>query len=225
MLNKMKSRFIAGKNIVMFLVLATSISFGQTTYQVEPGMKGNKIILIIENSSSLLSTSALDIVETNLSEFIDIKDNSLTVSSIDKSSEKEVEIVFDVLSEAPINKLDTLHFALSNAKGESWSKDIILEYTPPKEYVLNQNYPNPFNPSTTIKYSIPVETHRGVLLQRVSLKIYDILGREVATLVNKNQKVGNYEVVFNASNLTSGTYFYRITAGEFSKTMKFILLK
>ncbi len=95
----------------------------------------------------------------------------------------------------------------------------------PTEFSLSQNYPNPFNPTTTIKYSIPVETRRGVLLQNVSLKMYDILGREVATLVNKQQKAGNYEFVFNASNLTSGTYFYRLTAGDFSKTMKLILLK
>ncbi len=181
----------------------------------------------IENASVTLSVNALEIRETNLSEFIDIKDNSITISSIEKSSEKEVEIAFDVLSEAPINKLDTLHFVLSNTRGESWSKEIILEYTAPKEYILNQNYPNPFNPTTTIKYSIPksVETQNLASQQNVSLKLYDILGREVATLVNKNQKAGNYEVVFNASNLTSGTYFYRLVSGEFSKTMKLILLK
>ncbi len=224
MLNKVKTHFIKSKNLLLLLVLASTIAYSQTTYQVEPGIKGNKIILTIENSSTLLSTSALGIAETNLSEFIDIKDNLINVSSIEKSSEKEVEIEFDVLTDAPINKLDTLHFVLSNAKGESWSKEIILEYTPPKEFVLNQNYPNPFNPTTTIKYSIP-EIATLNATTAVSLKVYDILGREVATLVNKNQKAGNYEVVFNASNLTSGTYFYRITAGDFSKTMKLILLK
>ncbi len=224
MLNKVKTHFIKSKNLLLLLVLASTIAYSQTTYQVEPGIKGNKIILTIENSSTLLSTSALGIAETNLSEFIDIKDNLINVSSIEKSSEKEVEIEFDVLTDAPINKLDTLHFVLSNVKGESWSKEIILEYTPPKEFVLNQNYPNPFNPTTTIKYSIPeIATLNATTV--VSLKIYDILGQEVATLVNKNQKAGNYEVVFNASNLTSGTYFYRITAGDFSKTMKLILLK
>jgi len=103
------------------------------------------------------------------------------------------------------------------------------------DYKLSRNYPNPFNPSTTIKYNIPSVTHpsipsregkersdRGVL---IILKVYDILGREVATLVSKEQKPGNYEVKFDASNLTSGLYFYRITAGSFMKTMKMILLK
>ena len=103
------------------------------------------------------------------------------------------------------------------------------------DYKLYQNYPNPFNPVTTIEYHIPEITHpsrfassplerglRGVL---VELKVYDILGREVATLVNKKQKSGSYKVQFNANNLSSGIYFYRLTAGDFSKTKKLILLK
>ena len=81
-----------------------------------------------------------------------------------------------------------------------------------------QNYPNPFNPTTTIQYVISSE-------QFVSLKIYDILGKEVATLVNSRKAIGNYKVNFNASNLTSGVYFYRIQAGNFTETKKFILLK
>ena len=93
----------------------------------------------------------------------------------------------------------------------------------PNKFSLSQNYPNPFNPSTTINYSIPLIANRES--QVVLLNIYDMLGQKVATLVNKTQKAGNYEVVFNVSNLTSGTYFYRLTAGDFSKTMKFILLK
>jgi len=94
---------------------------------------------------------------------------------------------------------------------------------------LEQNYPNPFNPSTTIKYSIPnVETLRATS-QQVTLKIYDILGREVITLVNKQQKAGSYEVQFDASGLTSGIYFYKLnsgtSAGSVTKSMKMILLK
>ena len=70
---------------------------------------------------------------------------------------------------------------------------------------LSQNYPNPFNPSTTIKYSIPKQSN-------VTLKVFDVLGSEVATLVNKEQPQGNYEVEFDGAELTSGIYFYRITS-------------
>jgi len=90
----------------------------------------------------------------------------------------------------------------------------------PSEYSLSQNYPNPFNPSTTIRYTIPVVDATDVLL-----KIYDILGREVATLVNKKQSAGNYNVTFDANNLTSGIYFYRLTSGSFVTTKKLMLLK
>lgn len=92
----------------------------------------------------------------------------------------------------------------------------------PKTFKLFQNNPNPFNPTTTIKYSLPAGRQE---LQIVTIKVYDILGREVATLVNKEQKAGNYEVKFEASRLTSGTYYYRIVAGDFVKTMKMILIK
>nr|MDA3861007.1 T9SS type A sorting domain-containing protein [Melioribacteraceae bacterium] len=92
------------------------------------------------------------------------------------------------------------------------------------EYKLEQNYPNPFNPSTTIHYSIPVETRRGVSQQTI-LKIYDILGNEVATLVNENQQSGNYEVSFNASNLSSGIFFYKLVSGNFIDIKKMIFLK
>ena len=88
----------------------------------------------------------------------------------------------------------------------------------PKSFALYQNYPNPFNPKTKIKYSIAYR-------EFVTLKVYDILGKEIAALVNKEKVAGNYEVEFNGSNLSSGVYFYRMQAGEFTSTKKFILLK
>jgi hypothetical protein len=94
--------------------------------------------------------------------------------------------------------------------------------TVPDNFILNQNYPNPFNPSTVISYSIPVGTRLGVFVQ---LKIYDILGREVTTLVNKEQSAGKYQVKFDGSKLGNGVYFYTIKAGDFVKTNKMILMK
>lgn len=88
----------------------------------------------------------------------------------------------------------------------------------PKVYNLAQNYPNPFNPSTSIKYSIPKS---GI----VKLVIYDLLGREIQTLVNENKEVGTHEVQFDASNLASGAYFYRIESGDFTDVKKMVLIK
>jgi len=99
----------------------------------------------------------------------------------------------------------------------------------PKGFVLEQNYPNPFNPTTTIKYSIPSVQNSllgGVGGGFVTLKVYDILGKEVATLVNKELKTGNYEVKFDASNLSSGVYYYKMqTSYGFVATKKTMLLK
>ena len=88
----------------------------------------------------------------------------------------------------------------------------------PLTYDLSQNYPNPFNPSTTISYQIPSESF-------VTLKVFDLLGRELEVLVNEEKTAGFYDVKYNASSLSSGIYFYTIRAGDFIQTKKFILLK
>jgi len=93
----------------------------------------------------------------------------------------------------------------------------------PKSFALMQNYPNPFNPSTTINYSIPSNLNSEAV--NTKLIVYDVLGRKVTTLVNKAQKAGNYEVRFNARNLSSGVYIYRLESGNFRKSIKMILLK
>jgi enterochelin esterase family protein len=120
-------------------------------------------------------------------------------------------------------------------EGHSWGSwrahlDIGLEYFFPKtvgvsdeesipeEYFLSQNFPNPFNPTTTIKYSVPENS-------LVTLKIFDIIGNEVETLVNEEKSVGWYEIKLNANNLASGVYFYQIRAGSFIETKKMLLLK
>ena len=86
------------------------------------------------------------------------------------------------------------------------------------EYYLSQNYPNPFNPSTIIEYQIPKESN-------VSLKIYDLLGNEVATLISKKQSAGNYTVRFNGENLSSGLYIYSLRTENFSSNKKMLLIK
>jgi hypothetical protein len=85
-------------------------------------------------------------------------------------------------------------------------------------YSLRQNYPNPFNSITTISYSIKQD---GLVL----LKVYDVLGKEVAILVNEEKQPGVYEVNFNASELSSGIYFYKITSGNFTGVRKMLLIK
>ena len=88
----------------------------------------------------------------------------------------------------------------------------------PTSFSLSQNYPNPFNPSTRIRYELPVSS-------KVKIMIYDILGREITTLINETRPAGRYEIKWNASRFSSGVYFYRIQAGNFVQTKKLMLLK
>ena len=99
-----------------------------------------------------------------------------------------------------------------------YSQVIELKNNLSKEYVLEQNYPNPFNPTTVISYSIPKSSN-------VSVKVFDVLGNTIATLVNQNQSIGSYKVNFNASALSNGIYFYKISAGEFTSIKKMMLIK
>lgn len=100
----------------------------------------------------------------------------------------------------------------------AYSDEVEIEISQPNVFYLGQNYPNPFNPSTNIKYSIPADGN-------VTLKIYDILGEEVSTLVNEFQQAGTFDVVFDGSNLSSGVYYYQLTSGELTSTKKMMLTK
>jgi endo-1,4-beta-xylanase len=107
--------------------------------------------------------------------------------------------------------------------GNQWTVDVKPTGEVAREYSLSQNYPNPFNPSTQIKYSIAKAGH-------VALKVYDLLGREVTTLVNTNQEAGTYVVSFDfgklgLQTLASGVYFYRLEAGSFTAVHKMMLMK
>ena len=105
----------------------------------------------------------------------------------------------------------------------TYSNVIELEFNTPADFVLEQNYPNPFNPRTHIRYSIP--STGTSLMKFVQLKVFDLLGNEIATLVNEEKPAGRYEVEFDGSVLTSGVYYYRLSAGNYNETRKLILIK
>ncbi|MCH9030222.1 MAG: T9SS type A sorting domain-containing protein [Bacteroidetes bacterium] len=99
-----------------------------------------------------------------------------------------------------------------------YSNEISVNVNKPNKFLLGQNYPNPFNPNTRIFYSIPVKAF-------VIINIYDVLGNEVATLINEEKREGRYEVLFNANGISSGIYYYRMQANEFVDVKKMIILK
>ena len=123
------------------------------------------------------------------------------------------KIIYDNLNPQSIQGAIVMHNRIILTKdGE---EDLL---TAPVEFALEQNYPNPFNPNTTIKYSIPEAGN-------VELKVYDILGNKVVTLVNEEKSPGKYIAEFNASTLASGVYVYTLRAKDFIQTKKLILMK
>ncbi|OGU78314.1 MAG: hypothetical protein A2W11_07805, partial [Ignavibacteria bacterium RBG_16_35_7] len=127
-----------------------------------------------------------------------------------------------------VNGRSTISYRLKQVDYDgtsSYSNIIQVEVDVPVTYTLNQNYPNPFNPSTKIEYTLPVDGF-------VELNVYDIMGKEIATLVNEQKPAGTYEIVFDASEFPSGVYFYTIKAvpfgrqaGSFVSTKKMMFLK
>jgi hypothetical protein len=115
----------------------------------------------------------------------------------------------------PVIRADAFKLSLIQELTEIKDQELL---TKPSNFNLEQNYPNPFNPSTKISWQIPVSSWQ-------TLKVYDVLGNEVATLADEYNHAGNYEVDFEATKLSSGIYFYRLQAGNFINTKKMILLK
>lgn len=107
---------------------------------------------------------------------------------------------------------------IDNDGSYKFSAEVEVEIGTPTHFSLSQNYPNPFNPVTTINYQLPMSGN-------VTLKVFDVLGKEVASLVNEKKEAGSYTVEFSVTNLASGTYFYRLKAGDFIQTKKMIILK
>ena len=122
------------------------------------------------------------------------------------------------LSQDVINRSTPLFDAVSAAMSSMTNVPIVSQHYAPKDFMLFDNFPNPFNPTTVIRYQVPMN---GVVV----LKVYDALGRQVKTLVNKFESSGSYSVEFDASGLSSGIYFYAIQSGRFFTVKKMVLLK
>jgi hypothetical protein len=210
----MKTVLMLFFNLMIFCLFLQA----QTVYKVSPNTSGNKITLTIENESSENSAKNVTVKLAKQSDVLKFESKEIELEEIKSGSSQDVTFMFAINREAEVNQQDTLEFLISDLNGEVWEKSIILFYTPPSTYRLEQNYPNPFNPVTFIQYQLPIESS-------VKIQLYDLLGREVKTLISKDQPAGYHEVKLNASDLASGIYIYRITAGPFTSAKKLIVMK
>jgi len=222
------------KNILLLLVILLLLResvMAQAVYELTPGTKGNEIKLTVANVSEENPATNVNIVLTRKSSVLSFNKETETIEIVEAKAEAEAIFTFGVERNAPVNKKDTIEFMITDGMGIMMTKSFIFSYSAPKEFKLEQNFPNPFNPTTRIQYQIPLGfaaspfSKGGTKGGFVTLKVYDILGSEVRTLVNEEQKPGYYEVQFNASNFASGMYVYRLTAGNFISTKKMMLVK
>lgn len=144
--------------------------------------------------------------------------SSFICFTTDSSKNIKNGVAMIVNQSIPIDKLATDILKYMNS--DISMSNVLSEEEIPSGFKLQQNYPNPFNPKTKIRYELQITSD-----QLVKLKIFDVLGNEVAELVNENQKAGSYEVEFDGGDLSSGVYYYKLEAGEFSQTKKMTLIK
>jgi aminopeptidase N len=171
----------------------------------------------LTNSNPTFFTMPVQIKVTRVS----LPDTFITVFNNQQSQEFNIPI---------FGAINSMSFDPNNyiLKTLSVTVDVDDENNLPSGFSLEQNYPNPFNPSTQIRFTIPASSlnpfskGEGTL---VSLKVYDVLGNEVATLVNEEKPAGNYEVDFDAAGLPSGIYITRLTSGTYASSIKMLLLK
>ena len=223
--------------ILLSALLFSSIIIAQNTYNVQPGVKNNQIVLQLSNVSSTEAAINLEVKLVRSSNNIKFNQTEKLIENITQSEEIEAAFNFDVDYNIGTAEADTIEFMITDNKSVYLTKQFILQYSLPTEYKLEQNYPNPFNPSTKIRYSIPnVSLRQAQGDNFTTLKVYDILGNEVTTLVNEQKEPGYYEVEFSATGgashlpagrqgFASGVYIYRLQSGSYVSTKKMIVLK
>jgi len=209
--------FLCANLCVAQLAHQCSQSVGGGAYEIPfPKAIENTIELSVANTSAI-AVNQVKVEAVNIPVGIKFKEESVTLTSIKAKEEQAAVFTFTVDKTAQVNKEQTLSFTITDKTGQKWVKDIKVAVAPPRTYELYQNYPNPFNPTTVISYQLSA-------ISNVNLRIYDVIGREVANLVNEQQEPGYYQKTFDASRYASGMYVYRLIATD-EKNKRHVLQK
>jgi hypothetical protein len=178
----------------------------QKAYEIPYGSKENEIEISVVNTSSIASDE-IKVELINPPSWIRCKTKTVTIPKLEAKSEQGAAFLFDVEKTTEVNKEQVLTFHVIGKNNQRWTKEIKIKVLAPETFELFQNYPNPFNPTTVISYQLST-------VCQVTLKIYDILGKEVATLVNEQKEPGGYEEAWDASRYSSGVYIYRLVVTD-----------
>jgi hypothetical protein len=183
-----------------------SKSIAPQCYQLPFASSGNTIELTIANTATTAAAS-VKVEATEVPTWLKFKATAQSIATLKANQELPVLFTFSVDKTAPVGKEETIAFRILSSTGETWTKEIRVTVAPPEKFELFQNYPNPFNPSTTISYQLPADS-------RVHLKVFDLLGREVATVVDETEAAGYYQKRFDATRVSSGMYVYQVVATD-----------
>lgn len=195
--------------IITFLIFLSGLVYSQTVYEIPFASEGNELELNVLNDSEIdLNNFIISVNEKP--EWIKFDLSEQKISNLKAKESVDVKFNFDIAKNAEIMKANRIKFEITSGN-QNWTKEISVTIQPPAKFELDQNYPNPFNPTTTISYTIPASKTALNIVPKVYLAIYDILGREVETLVNGKQEPGYYKYEWNAANYASGMYISQLT--------------
>ena len=188
------------------MVVAASVAISQTTYQIPFASSGNTIELAVANTATIPLT-AVKVEATNLPSWLKFDATQKSIGLLKAQQEIPATFTFSVDKTAPVQKSQTLKFVISSPTGEKWMKEITVAVAAPEKFEVFQNFPNPFNPSTTISYELTANS-------KVNLKIFNMLGQEVASLVDGDRLAGYHQEVWDATRCSSGVYVYQVIAAD-----------
>jgi len=200
------------KPMVLLLLLAFVASLvvaqtaGDIMHEIPFASSGNTIDLAIENAA-LTDVNRVTVTILNPPDWMNFQSQEAIIDYLPQGEERLATFSFSVDRKAPVRKDQQLFFLITGPNGQRWTKQMTVSVSPPEHFELFQNYPNPFNPTTTISYQLPADS-------RVTLTIFNLLGQEIATLVDDMRLAGYHETSWNAASFASGTYIYRIVARD-----------
>lgn len=203
--------------IIVVAFLTTQLGEAKDIHKIPFGSTGNVIEIAVENTS-MYAAYDVTVKAVNLPSWVNMNHTEMQLDEVKPNGEKIATFAFSVDRSAPLDSEQTLTFELSTPSGEKWTKEIQVSVSQPERFELYQNFPNPFNPTTQIEYTV---ARAG----NVKLIVYNTLGQVIQRLVDGIQDAGYKSVAFDAGNLPSGLYYYRLEAEDFTEIKKMILIK
>lgn len=192
--------------LILLLVALMQCGIAQNAYQIPFASAGNTIELTVANTAEV-PLSSVKVEASDLPSWMKFAATEQRIALLKPQQEGTVAFTFAVDKLAPVQKSQTLKFLVTGSGGQQWVKEIVVAIAPPEKFELFQNFPNPFNPTTAISFQLSA-------ISEVSLKIFNLLGQEVASLVDADRLPGYHQETWDATRYSSGMYVYQLIATD-----------